>query len=85
MLEYRIDVAEEDVAGLTERLRNLRLEIGENAELGSERVSTAQVRMIPTRPEEALAFPLLDAGEVGPPVGQEVEIVERVVVPHDAH
>ena len=62
---------------MPERLGNLRLEVGEDAELGGERVTAAQVRVIASRPEEALAFPLFDAGEVGSPVRQEAESVRN--------
>ncbi len=81
-LQLGIDVTQEDVAGVAERLGDLGLEVGEHPESGLQRLPVLQVVGVLPFPAEALTRLPLDAADVHVLLSQSRQGIERVVVTH---
>ena len=84
-LETRVDVGEEDVLGVGELRRDLRLEVREDAEAGLEGLGRVEVVAIAAPPAERLALHLLQTGEVDAACLEGLELLDRIVAADHAN
>ncbi len=63
-LQNGVDVGQKEVIGVEIALRNLGLEIGEDVEVGGQRLGGVQILDVAAGPVEALAGDVFDAGGV---------------------
>src|SRR6266567_143716 len=79
-LEVGLDVAEEKVGLGAIAVGQLGIEIGEDVEVGAERLAIVHIGRIFSGPEEGLAGNAIEAGEVDLAGGEEVDIFLREIL-----
>jgi hypothetical protein len=60
-------------------------EVGEDVELGLERVGRVQVELVPAAPSEGLAWAPDQPGEIDPARAEELHVLRREVLADDRH
>ena len=81
-LQLRVDIAQEDHPGVAPPLGHPGVEVREDTGAGLQRRSAPIVLAVLAGPEEARPRELRHPAEVNTALPQEVELEERVVVPH---
>ena len=84
-LQRRVDVPEKNPLRVPEVLRDMGLEIGEDAEAGFERLARIEVEVVDARPAEALALGLRQPAQVELAVGIQPVSPARGQHPVGAH
>ena len=83
-LQVGLDVAEEQIGLGAIALGQLRIEIGEDVEVGAQRLAVVHVGRVLAGPEEGLAGHALQPVEIDLARGQEIDIFLREIVAHHA-
>ena len=83
-LQIGLDVAEEEIGLGAVAFGQLGIEIGEDVEVGAQRLAIVHVGRVLAGPEEGLAGDALEAGEIDFAGGQEIDIFLREIFAHHA-
>ena len=82
-LQGGLDVAEQQVGSVTVRLGQLRVESGEDVEIGSERLAIVHVLRVDAGPEKGLAGHAFQARQIDTARSEQIDVFLREIVTHN--